>query len=281
MKKIYLIVLTLSIFYINGQSLSDYNLLIKNQEQKGLNLETIISTPLNQDITIISNDKLNAENIELIGKTYTTFFTWDELNIKESKLIFNNNKLSVIIIPNSFNYNGVDFSDFLPSGFQIYYDTFYEYDFRMFKDSLFLRLKGQFYSKEEFLDELIKAVDDPLLYVQIHDPSYLVRQIDELKAINSQQNNELKETKELLQNLIEEHNKLLNAVVTLDNRSIFGALEPYSKESIEKIIDIKIKKPTATVKDVITELKNSGIKASNKLVESIFIVYFTEFPQNE
>ncbi len=231
------------------------------------------------------------------------------MDISTVQLIFEDKKLSIILKLNSLIYKDVDLAPYMPSGIQLYFETFYEYDFRMFKDSLFMRLKGQYYSKEEFLDEIFNAVKDPILYIQIHDPSYLIRQIDQLRDDNNVQNKkffELSESHiELQENfeiLLERHNSLLtdytslygnheltkdelkkltNGVISLNNTGFFGGLNQFNEADIEEIIKIKTNNPQFTVKETALSLKTLELKVPTRVIEAVFMIYFKEFPQNK
>lgn len=287
MKKICLLMTLLGSFIYAGD-LENNNLLIKSSQEINSRYETVITTPESGDIIVLSDTDLTTYQKDLISKTYETFYRWDELKIKESQMIFEDRKLSIIIKPKMLFYQDIEITPFLPSGIQLYYETFYEYDFRMFKDLFFMRLKGQFYLKEDFLNEIFNAVSDPILYVQIHDPSYLIRQIEELKNINTEQDKTTSTLQEYINNLemkhlelLEMYQKLSNSLISLNNRSFLGSLIEFNQDHIKDVVKLKTETPTVTVKEVISILKTSDIKVSSKLVESVFMVYFGEFPQNK
>lgn len=290
---------------ISAQNWESYGLKYSGESKDSGKIETLVETPGKGFIPIISDATLDSQQINLIGRTFQTFFNWNELNIESAQLIFEGRKLSILIKLDQFIHNGEDISVYMPSGIQFYYETFYEYDFRMFKDGLFMRLKGQYYSKEEFLDELYNAVSDPMLYIQIHDPSYVIRQIDELRSENHEQDmnfTALKESHEKLTKeyitLLEMHNNLLNeyktqvenrniadeklknGIISLGDKSFFGALKEFDADALNTIIEMKKANPAYSIKDIQTALKTKGIKVTNKLIEGVFIIYFYEFPQN-
>lgn len=306
MKRI--VILLFISFSIYAGDLESYNLQITMEGEHLGKFETVIITPEEMELSILSDRKLTIKQQDLIGRTYLNFFNWIELNIKSAQLVFEGRRLSIILKINELVYKDVEISQYLPSGIQLYYDKFYEYDFRMFKDGLFMRLKGQYYSKEEFLEELYNAVADPILYIQIHDPSYIIRQIDELRTQNQNQDKELYEQLNNHSELLNRHNDLLNmhmklqenyiellkshnnqkdiqerlkdGIISLNNKSFFGSLNIFEKSHIEKIVELKIKKPNITVKESVQQLKVKGIKVSTRVVESVFIIYFSEYPQN-
>ncbi|QEN05215.1 hypothetical protein EW093_11000 [Thiospirochaeta perfilievii] len=300
MKRILL--LSLISFYLYSGDLSTYNLKIVSSIKKNNQNITTINTINNKQILVKSDKTLTLEQEEIIGRTYNTFYNWPEMDISTSNMEFEDNILSTVINVSNLNYNGVEISQYMPSGIQIYYDTFYEYDFRMFKDTLFMRLKGQYFSKKEFLDELLKAVNDPILYVQIHDPAYLIKQIASLRDENLEQTDKISTLIDNYTNLLKMHNELLNkhsllkeeveldkiaqtklknGVISLNNKSLFGSLNEFDSTLVDEVISLKEGNPGIKVEDIELTLKEKDIKYSTKVIESIFIIYFNEFPQNE
>ncbi len=303
-----LILLSLISVYMYAGDLKSYNLQVESVSNVAGNIETVIETKGDLSLIIRSDNKLTEEQQDLVGRTFIAFFNWTELNITSAKLVFEGRRLSIIFQIKDLTYKDVEISQFMPSGIQLYYDTFFEYDFRMFKDGLFLRLKGQYYSKEEFLEELYNAVVDPILYVQIHDPSYIIRQIDKLRTQNKEQDKERSELLERHNELLEKHNslrqnhndlqekhnqlqtdqlkqtdiqdKLKDGIISLSNKSFFGSLNVFDQTHVEQIIKLKESNPAYTVKEVVAALKLEEIKVSAKVVEGVFIIYFDEFPQN-
>lgn len=239
-------------------------------------------------IEVVYKDELSKKELSLVKNIYKTLITWEELELKKAEIIFTDESTDIIILPESLIYNGVDLSKYMPSGMQFYYTNFFEYDFRMFKDTLFMRLKGHYYSKEEFFNEIYSAYLDPILYIQIHDPSYLIRQIDKLREVNSNQNAQISELITSLNNLsqkheelLEEHRKLRDGTVAINNKSFFGSLGPFSHSDIEEAIIIKKENPKYSTKEVASKLKDKGLKVSIKTIDAVFMIYFGEFPQNK
>ena len=254
--------------------------------------ETIIVTSENLEIKTVSTKDLTTEQLTLVERTYNTFFKWNELKIASALITFDNLKLSIILNIDTLIINGEDVSPFMPSGIQVYYDKFFEYDFRMFKDYFFMRLKGQFYNKSDLLDEIYNAYKDPVLYVQIHDPSYLIRQIDQLRSENLKQDDEMHTMVQKFEDLLDKYNNLeeryldtvkdtiniKNGILSLNNKSFFGALNSFDLISINKVIEFKKENIDLSVKELELLLKSSGLKVSSKLIESVFVIYFNEYP---
>lgn len=279
----------------HSQDFSDIGLKEVGESEAGRNRVLSLEDANNKTIEIVYSNELTPKDVNLIKRIYTTLISWEELTLKKAEIIFDSDSVDIIILPESLIYNEVEISQYMPSGMQFYYTKFFEYDFRMFKDTLFMRLKGQYYSKDEFFQEVYNAVEDPILYIQIHDPSYLIRQIDALRSVNNDQSKEIFELKEELSSLLAKHESLYSAnemlldefkrlrsgTIAINNKNFFGSLGAYNQADVEKVIEIKEGNLKLTVKEVSTKLKDKGLKVSNKTIEAVFMIYFGEFPQNK
>lgn len=308
MKKVILLLLLIPKL-IFTQDFSNLNLSIVNQEEiKG---ETVVTLQddVERKIVVTFKGELDNKQIDLIDTVYETLLTWEEVVLKESRIIFEKDKMNIIILPESITFKEMEISQYMPSGMQFYFKKFFEYDFRMFKDNLFMRMKGQYFSKDEFLEEIYNAANDPILYIQIHDPSYLIRQIDLLRDVNNEQSKNIFELQEMLaelagkhDNLVSRHDELLEkhenlqgekdvlakdtqelsyATIAINNKGFFGGLSQYDQKLVDRAIEVKTANSSIDIKTLATQLKGEGFKVSNKVLEAVFMIYFNEFPQNK
>ncbi len=130
--------------------------------------------------SFISDKELDRTQAEILNGLLETFLSWEHINIDSMSIIFSGNRAEIIIIPGGFNYEGTELSGFMPSGMQFYYSTYLEYDFRIRIKSLFLRIKGQYFAEEQFSEKVLDAVNNPVVYIQTHDPEYVVRKFEEI-----------------------------------------------------------------------------------------------------
>ncbi len=99
------------------------------------------------------------------------------------RIIFDANRATAIVIPDRFTINGRSYVRYMPSGMQFSFDEAPAYDFRLLVDNLAVRINGAFLSHEQFLDRIVRAVDNPAAYIQSSDPQYLAQQIIELRDL--------------------------------------------------------------------------------------------------
>lgn len=130
--------------------------------------------------SFISDKELDRTQAEILNGILEIFLSWEHINIDSMSIIFSGNRAEIIIMPGIFNYKGTELSGYMPSGMQFYYSTYLEYDFRIRIKSLFLRIKGQYFTEEQFSEKVLDAVKNPVVYIQTHDPEYVIRKFEEI-----------------------------------------------------------------------------------------------------
>jgi hypothetical protein len=153
----------------------------------------------------------------------------------------------------------IDAVPYLPSGmlFSIENGNLL-YNFRIKKDTYFIRINGAYISEKVLCDKVGEAINTPQTFVQRRDPDYLLASFDKLN----------KET-ELLK----------KAIIALNNRGFFSNDGPVDDKIIAKVISLKTQNSKLSVKDIEDALKKDNIVATTKAIELIFNVYFNEFPK--
>ena len=252
------------------------------------------------ELTIVGTENLTDASRKALQVMLSTFNGWKYLTIGTQRVVITEKRTEMALVPESFMYEGTDLAAYMPSGMQFYYTSYLEYDFRMYKEKLFLRLSGQLFDEEQFCEKLVKALENPILYIQTHNPDYIIEQLVSLASELEVAKNDLsvlrEEHDELAGdygNLKEEYGKLegshdklygdyellRNAVMAFSNGNIFKLLAPLEQEAIEAVIEAKKADPEATSKDVVARLKEKDIAVSPKAVAIIFAVYFNDFEQ--
>lgn len=172
-----LLVVGLSAYGIDLQS---YGFKVTNTQQANGQTVYTVTDPSGLSLTVATSAPLTAADGRVLERVDSTLSGWKNLKISEEKVVFHDGRADILVIPSSFVYKNIDLSKYMPSGIQFYYDKYLQYDFRMFKDNLFLRLKGEIFDESQFADRLYGAVQNPVLYLQTNNPEYLLQQINDL-----------------------------------------------------------------------------------------------------
>jgi len=107
----------------------------------------------------------------------------DGLEIERMRIVFDGDRASAIVIPESFTIEGRRYEEYMPSGMQFIFDDAPVFDFRMLVDNLAVRINGAFLTEEQFLVRIQRAVENPAAYIQSSDPQFLAEQIRELQRL--------------------------------------------------------------------------------------------------
>lgn len=316
MKKYVCIVVCISLITLSAAALDLGDLVYEVTSSRTENGQQVFEgvDQYGNELTLVGTENLTDASRKSLQVMLSTFNAWKYLVIGTQRVVITEERTEMALIPESFVYKDINLAEFMPSGMQFYYTTYLEYDFRFYKDRLFLRMSGQLFDEEQFCKKLVQALENPVLYIQSHNPDYILEQIGMISAELEKTQQDLASFREeyealaadhealqgeyealaadhkvlqgeydLLESghntLVEEYNLLRNAVTALSNDGLFKLLEPIGPETVDEVIQAKRASPDIPSKDLASQLKDQGIDISSKAVAIIFAVYFNDFEQ--
>lgn len=132
-------------------------------------------------------DELSAQEKTFSGDTddikdqlRELFYGWDSLTIDTINIIEEDDTLEISIIPQEFIIAGQDVAEYMPAGMLFFYDDRLEYDFRMYKDNIFVPIDGIYYNEEAFLYKIATAASNPASFISREDPDFYVERFNEI-----------------------------------------------------------------------------------------------------
>lgn len=246
--------------------------------------------------------EFNQSRMEFLRQAKNIILSWRYLVPKEIKIFFQPEQVEIRVNPESFVYQGNDYSDFIPSTVSFYYANTLEYDFRILVENITLRVRGPYFNEDQLAAKLKSAVENPVAYIQSNDPEYIVRRLGEisgdmetLKAENTDARAKiasLEERLELavsaLEELTESYSELSDSVsdtlknlklgtIAVSNQGLFSSIKDFNKEAVEQAIALKTENPSFSEDELLAACKDQGIKITPKEIHIIFKVYFNEF----
>jgi len=90
--------------------------------------------------------------------------------------------IETLLIPHQFGVTGQDLRPYVTAGLFFTYTDSLEYDFRVTKDNLFMRIRGPFSGEDALEAEVQSAVADPAKFVQRSDPNYVLNHLDQVES---------------------------------------------------------------------------------------------------
>ena len=215
---------------------------------------------------IVYSGTLSSMTINQIISSKNTFYSWSELKIDSLKYIVSKDSVEILITPSSVMSKNENITGNIPAGMLfVLSDNILQYDFRIMKDNVFVRIKGIFVDKSELFDKIALALEDPILYVRRNEPDYMLEQIDKHEEEIALLRQQLEFTRNTFI-MSENSGKLIE-------QDVINAVLEYKKAHTE----------LTTAKDVYNEMKkdeaayavikDNKYKFSQKIVEIILRAY--------
>ena len=130
--------------------------------------------------TLITVGELTGRQSDFLREVLSTFYYWSTMDVSVLRITLTDDRASILIIPARFEFSGVDLAQFMPAGMQFYIDRILEYDFRLKLDTIFVRLRGQFFDESQFVARLVDAIENPAAFIERNDPEYVLRKLREI-----------------------------------------------------------------------------------------------------
>ncbi len=273
-----------SVFSVQAQDISEKDISFDPVSTEGdLKIYKAV-VPGIDNVILKTYSKPASYEKSVIMKFYNELNDIEGLVVKQASVIFTDSAFEAAIIPESFVYKGKDFNKYLPAGLTFIYKNYTQYDFRMLKDTYFMRIRGEYFSPEELFSRMEKALEDPVNYIVSHNPEYVVNQLGNLGLENSQQNSAIDKLKNELTALLDEHNKLKEeydrlrySFIAATKKGIYGSKTPVPQEQIDMVLDIKKANPRMSTEEVYNEMKVKGIKITKGKVALIINTYLGDY----
>lgn len=194
---------------------------------------------------------------------FKEFHGWNSLRIREIRFDVEEERLKIVVFPETLRLEGQDISSFIPAGLFLIYENDMVYDFRMMKGAVFMRIKGLYINEIELLKKMDSALKNPDAYIKRNDPDYILSKLEELD-----------QSVEVLQL---ENYRLKIALMSLQNRGLFGKVYPVDQQLLKKVIQIRKEAPNLSRTELETRLRADNYRFSSRELYLIFAVVYNEF----
>lgn len=275
-----------------GVSLEDsgYNVLETRQEDGTYRFE--VEDPEENEFEIRSDkEELTEGQLNTLEVVRRTVYDLDTLEVESMRVLFESDRVDILVIPSEFEYEGQDLLPYIPSGMQFSFDAVLNYDFRLLVDEYFMRFRGQYVDEDQFVGRLAEAVNDPVGFLESRRPELIAQRVDELEKWAEESKHtqeklrgkledtrrELEETQEELYETQEELDGLRNSVLAFNNKTFFGRVRPLEKKMIDRIVELRKENPSMGEDEIHDRLSEEGIDASGNEISIVLAVFFNEF----
>ncbi len=183
MKKATLTILAcaVTIASLGAVELSDRGYAVSNERlEDGITLYDVRDDAGNALTVGTATGSFSNQNMNVLEIVRETFFNMEYLDVSQMKVVFSRNRADVVVIPRRYSFDGINLAALMPSGMQFIYTDFLEFDFRMLVEGLFVRMQGQYFTEEQFVERLARAARNPAAYIQSTDPRFVFSRLDEI-----------------------------------------------------------------------------------------------------
>jgi hypothetical protein len=108
--------------------------------------------------------------------------SWKSMQPAQIRAINFANTLQVIVLPASFQSDGVDLAPAVPTGIQFFYNGTTTYDFKVKSGQYIVRVRGLYTGEDDLLAQTLAAFKNPAAFAEAADPVALLKRIAALEA---------------------------------------------------------------------------------------------------
>ncbi len=263
MRKLFILIFLLSFipFYGWEWTTKGYTMISTTNVDEKTHLQ--INDSLNRSFSISYSGELSEKMQDRVVAYFKEFQGWNSLKIREIRFDIEEGILKIVVLPESLKLEGNDISSFIPAGIFLAFDQDMVYDFRMMKGAVFMRIKGLYINETELLKKMDQALKNPDAYIKRNDPDYILAKLEELD-----------QSVEVLQL---DNYRLKIALMSLQNRGLFGKVYPVDQQLLKKVVEIRKEAPNLTRPELEKRLLSQGQKFSKRELYLIFAVVYNEF----
>ena len=215
---------------------------------------------------------VRAQALEMIRESV---FGLEGLQIRRIRIVFDDNRATVVVVPAAYRIDGRDYNRYMPSGMQFTYDDSLSYDFRMLAENLALRVNGQFLTEEQFNERIVRAIENPAGYIESSDPLFLARRLEEQQImIDNTRATDIRQDQSLLnidQSLVdvdrslEEIDQALGALAETD-QELFETIEDYVNRA-ERVITREIMRAERANRELRADLEQEIVDLEQEIAD--------------
>ncbi len=210
-------------------------------------------------IIVVASGTLTQRQADHITEAKNALFGWSTMDASYIRVTPGPERTSILLVPSRYSYQGINFTEYLPSGMQFYIDKSLEYDFRIQVDRIFIRIQGFFTDEQRFNSWLASAVKDPAGFIERNDPEYVVRLLRDFETRIEDQKVKQAELSNLLQQTA---NRLESTNAELDSTNA-------ELDSTRSELNTKIDSTAGELESIIETAKTELESADNELASNI------------
>ena len=246
----------------------EYGIMLLNRDGNTKQTTLLLRDAENREfeLTYPAEVELSATRWESIQIQLKSIYTWQFLEVRRLHVLIAESGHEIHLVPSRVTCDGREVVENIPGGLFFYQREALEYNLRLNYNKYFIRISGIFLDGRALCKKITDAIQEPTLYIE-----------DEK---NSQSDQKLLELEKRVELAMLENRRTKYAMAALHNRGFWGCLggpRPLEQRLIERIIEIKSKKPFVKSDELQSILESDGYKVSRDELLLILGVYYNEF----
>jgi len=117
-----------------------------------------------------------------IAELRETFLSWSAFGVDSMRFTVTGSTLEIVLTLDRVTLGGKDAGANVPAGMYFTWTGILQYDFRVVKDNVFLRVSGPFTSEKELTDKMWSALSNPAAFLRRSDPEYYIPKVEKLET---------------------------------------------------------------------------------------------------
>ena len=239
-------------------------------------------------VTILPNPQVTPMGIRFLGELGELLPSLQVIKPESILLTLRTGESVGVLRVSDLTVEGRQLVNLLPEGLVFRYANALVYDFSMVIDNLRLRVRGQFLNEQELVTKLLRIANNPSEYLLSQDSEYVFRFMKEVQAQNKEILEQLAQTQsdltrahdriaELETDLTqsnEDFETLMNGLLVLNSRSLFGGLSDFDRSAVSMLVEWGRNNPDATQKDARDWVKDQNLNISNRVIQAVMVLFF-------
>ena len=196
------------------------------------------------------------------------FHSWQNIGIQNLHFNIQQNLISIIVIIDSFQQDSIDLKPAIPAGFLFTDSDHLKYNFKLVKNKVLIRIKGDYLNETELTQKIQKALSGSLSDIDQSNPKSIYHLLALKKAHIRQLNDEIRQLNKEIRQLNKEVQQLNKEVQQLKKeiRQLNKEVQQLKKEVQQLNKEVQqLKKEVQQLNDTIKQVENKNQQLKNNI----------------
>lgn len=149
----------LVVAHVSAQDFASVGLELVTTNSEGSEVESEVRDAEGNALNLVYEDTLSEEELELVVRFSSLFFSWKHLIIENLTYVFFADEVEMSIFPSEFEYRQHRFTEYIRSGISFYHSEDTEYAFRLRVGKHYPLVSGVLTTEEAFCEAILAVIN--------------------------------------------------------------------------------------------------------------------------